>query len=141
MIMLDHQQYESYAREIVRAFGLDLEVDELMDDRARRALVKSLEKHLARVKPVATAPAIGEILTKLGQQARKGDSKRHITRQLAELEDLVAAGTFKRTRRAARERIFAVLLLVFGLVELTGVDTRDRDAEAIVKLVRRARRE
>src|SRR5205085_9394136 len=99
---LDLQHYASYAREIVRAFGLDLEVEELLDDRARRVLVDALKKRLARVKPVATAPAIGEILATLAQQARKGESKRRIARQLAELDDLVAAGTFARTRRAER---------------------------------------
>lgn len=65
---------------------------------------------------------------------------RRVRKNLAELDDLVAAATYARTKRAERGRIFAVLLLVFDLVGLIGVDVDEADPEKTLKLVRRARR-
>ena len=115
--------------EIARAFGLGA-IRTAADLRVR----------LREVRPVASAKPVGEVLDALVAHARAGGPARRARKQLAELDDLVAAGTYARTKRAERGRIFALLLVVFDLVALVGVEPAAGDAEATVKLVRRARR-
>lgn len=131
----------AYAAEIARAFGLDVSVPEPRNDRQAAALVADLRARLQEVKPVASAGSIGEVLDALAACARADAAgpARRVRQHLAELEDLVAAATYARTKRAERGRVFALLLVVFDLVALTGMATSE-DPEKTLKLVRRARR-
>ncbi|HVM68998.1 MAG TPA: hypothetical protein VM204_04095 [Gaiellaceae bacterium] len=140
MAALDPKDLTTYAREIARAFGLDLEVEAPRDERGREALVRGLRAALDPVRPVASAPAIGEVLAALSECAGASSAPRRVRRHLGELDELVAAGTYARTKRAERGRVFALLLLVFGLTSLAGVDAGAQDPETTLKLVRRARR-
>ncbi len=126
---LEPRTRAAYVSEIARAFGMGT-TDTVADLRAR----------LEHVRPVASAGSIGEVLDALAACARTGGPGRRARKQLAELDDLVAAGTYARTKRAERGRIFALLLVVFDLVPLTGVAIDAEDPETILKLVRRARR-
>lgn len=139
--MLELRILAAYANEIAHAFGLDVAVAaEPRNERQARALVADLRSRLRQVRPVASAGSIGEVLDALAACAGAGGPARRARRQLAELDDLVAAGTYARTKRAARGRIFALLLVVFELAALTGVDVDADDPETTLKLVRRARR-
>lgn len=132
MTTLEPRTLAGYVNEIARAFGLGT-IGTVADLRAR----------LDHVRPVASAGSIGEALDALAAHARSGSPARRARKQLAELDHLVAAGTYARTKRAERGRIFALLLLVFDLLPLTGVALTDTDAddpETTLKLVRRARR-
>lgn len=141
MTPLEPRTLTVYASEIARAFGLDTAVIvEPRSDRQRAALVADLRERLHDVRPVASAASIGEVLVALAAHARIGGAKRRVRKQLAELEDLVTAGTYARTKRAERGRIFALLLLVFELVSLADVDIDEEDPEITLKHVRRARR-
>jgi hypothetical protein len=139
LVVLDSAALAAYATEIARAFGLDAPIAEPRSDRQRRALIDDLRARLDEVRPVASAGSIGEVLAALDACGRDGGPARRVRRQLAELDDLVAAGTFARTKRAERGRISALLLVVFDLVALVGVD-HVSDPEMTLKLVRRSRR-
>jgi hypothetical protein len=133
----------AYATELARAFGVDVAISEPQNERQKAALLARLRATLHDVRPVATAASIGEVLDALLASVRPDRAAkppRHVRRQLAELDDLVAAATYARTKRAERGRIFALLLVVFDLTSLTGIDAASADAEALLKLVRRARR-
>jgi hypothetical protein len=131
----------AYAAEIARAFGLEaLAIPELRNERQAAALVAGLRAHLHAVRPVTRAASIGEVLDALAFCARAGGPARRTRKQLAELDDLVGAASFARTKRAERARVFALLLVVFDLTALTGVAIDARDPEAGLKLVRRAQR-
>jgi hypothetical protein len=138
---LDPRTLVAYANEIARAFGVDATViAEPRNERQRIALLADLRGRLEDVRPVASAASIGEVLAALLACAREGGPTRRARKQLAELDDLVAAGTYARTKRAERGRIFALLLVVFDLVPLVGVEIDAADPEKALKLVRRARR-
>lgn len=122
----------TYVSEIARAFGLEATGE------GPRAL-RDLRARLGAVRPVASAKSIGEVLDALAECAREGGPPRRVRRQLAELDELVASGTFARTKRAERGRVFALLLLVFDLVHLTGA-SGNGDPATIARAVRRARR-
>jgi hypothetical protein len=126
---LDPRTLSAYVSEIARAFGLDKSVT-----------VADLRARLREVRPVASAGSIGEVLDALAACARTGGLARRSRKQLAELDDLVAAGTYARTKRAERGRIFALILVVFDLAPLAGVDVDAADPETALKLGRRARR-
>lgn len=128
---LEPRMLAAYASEIARAFGLDASAS---------VTVADLRARLVDVRPVASAGSIGDALDALAAGARSGAPARRVRKQLAELDDLVSAGTYARTRRAERGRVFALLLVVFDLVALTGVDLDAKDPEKTLKLVRRARR-
>lgn len=119
----------AYVKEIARAFGIET-----------TGTAADLRARLRHVRPVATASAIGDVLDALTACAGSGGPARRTRKLLAELDDLVAAGTYARTKRAERERTFALLLVVFDLLPLAGVDTPTNDPETALKLVRRARR-
>lgn len=138
---LEPQTLAAYANEIARAFGLDTNaIAAPRNERQAAALVASLHARLRQVRPVASAASIGEVLDALAECARTGGPARRARKQLAELDDLVAAASYARTKRAERGRIFAVLLVVFDLVALTGVALDVNDPETTLKAVRRARR-
>jgi hypothetical protein len=130
-VTLEARILAAYVGEIARAFGLGMAVGQ------RDALVDDLRAHLRDVRPIASARSVGEVLDALAACPRTG---RRTRKTLAELEDVVAVGTYARTKRAERGRIFALLLIVFDLVPLTGVDIDAADPEAALKLVRRAQR-
>ncbi len=132
---LDLPTLAVYAREVARAFGLARPILEPRDERQRKALLRDLSAALHGVRPIAAAKSIGEVLANLTASGQE----RAVRRQLAELDDLVASATFARTKRAERGRVFALLLLVFDLVHVTGVRAED-EPEATLRLVRRARR-
>jgi hypothetical protein len=118
----------AHVNEIARAFGVEA------------STVAGLRKRLHDVRPVASAASIGEVIDALVAAMRSGGAARRARQLLAELDDLVAAGTYARTKRAERGRIFALLLVVFDLLPLVGVDLDAEDPEKTLKLVRRARR-
>lgn len=121
-----------YVAEIVRAFGLE-----------PVASPDALRARLRNVKPVATAGSVGAALDALvasARSARESRSARQVRRHLAELDDLVAAATYARTKRAERARVLALLIVVFDLGALVGVDVDADDPENALKLIRRARR-
>jgi hypothetical protein len=107
---LEPRTLTEYVNEVARAFGLDLKT-------SKSGPIADLRARLRDVRPIASAGSIGEVL-----------------------DALAAGATYARTKRAERGRIFAVILLVFDLVALTGVDVDADDPEKTLKLVRRARR-
>lgn len=129
MTALKPRALAAYVSEIARAFGVTA-VGTVADLRAR----------IEHVRPIASAGSIGEALDALAACARSGAPVRRARKELAELDDLVAAATYARTKRAERGRIFALLVVVFDLVSLTGVAIDPDDPEATLRLVRRARR-
>jgi hypothetical protein len=139
-VTLEPRTLAAYVSEIARAFGLDAAVTAApRNGRQRTALVDDLRARLRDVRPVASASSVGEVLDALAACAGVGLGRR-ARKHLAELDDVVAVGTYARTKRAERGRIFALLLIVFDLVPLTGVDIDAVDPEAALKLLRRARR-
>jgi hypothetical protein len=137
-VAIDPRTLAAYVDEIARAFGLDMGViAEPRKARERTALIDALRARLRDVRPIASARSVGEVLDALtacpgpGRRARK---------ELTELDDVVAFGAYARTKRAERGRIFGLLLIVFHLVPLTGVDVDADDPETALKLLRRSRR-
>jgi hypothetical protein len=125
---LEARTLAAYVDEIARAFGVEA------------SAVAGLRTRLEDVRPIASAASVGEVLDALRAAARAGGTARRARKLLAELEDLVAAGTYARTKRAERGRVFALLLVVFDLVALVGVDIDAENPEKTLKSVRRARR-
>jgi hypothetical protein len=138
---LDAPALVAYAGEIARAFGIEATFKAApRNDRERVAMVRDLAARLSEVCPIAGAGSVGEALAALAtsRSAPRGPARR-TARQLRELEDLVGAATYARTKRAERGRIFALLLIVFDLVPLVGPEVDAHDPEETLKNVRRAR--
>lgn len=137
-------QLFALAGEIAHAFGAKdahgapLRFVAPPDERRVVALRQVLRLALDAVRPVARAPAIGDVLAALADhvtRARDGGG-RHVRRQLAELDELVALAAYGRAKRAERSRLLAVLLVFFELDVALGFATDD-DLETTLRLTRR----
>ncbi|MBX3198824.1 MAG: hypothetical protein KF894_11860 [Labilithrix sp.] len=157
-MQLDPRATAEFANAVARALGLSdatgapLAFDEPRTPRALDALRLRLGTALDGRRPSKHAPSIGEVLGALvssrdavGRRAwparpDPASRSRHGTqRALAELVELVAQGSFERTKRAERGRVLAELLLVFDLESLLSPPVEPtRDAEEALRRVRRA---
>ena len=149
------------ANAIAHALGLEdpssngaiLSFDEPRSPRAIDALYTRLGAALDGKRPSKHAPSIGQLIAILVSSKgggpsrhwpppaalRPGRAKDSPRRALAELIELVAQGSFERTKRAERARVLGELLLLFDLESLLDVELEPgTDVEEALRRVRRA---
>ncbi|MBX3221488.1 MAG: hypothetical protein KF795_13280 [Labilithrix sp.] len=157
--MLEPRAVAAFATAVARALGLTdatgapLQFEEPRTPQALDALRLRLGTALDARRPSKHAPSIGEVVGLLvsrrdGSVGRRawparpaaGSGPRLGTsRALAELVELVAQGSFERTKRAERGRVLAELLLVFELESLLSPPVEPTaDAEEALRRVRKA---
>ncbi|MCW5836443.1 MAG: hypothetical protein KIS78_28850 [Labilithrix sp.] len=155
---LDPRATAEFANAVARALGLKdpegapLELEEPRTPRELEALRLRLGTALDARRPSKHAPSIGEVVGALvrsrGGAARRAwpaataarpGARLGTGRALAELAELVAQGSYERTKRAERGRVLAELLLVFDLEPLLSPPVEPTsDAEEALRRVRRA---
>ena len=132
--------------------GAVLSFDEPRSPRAFDALYTRLGAALDARRPSKHAPSIGQLIAILVSSKGGGPSaqwppaalvpgrvKGSSRRALAELVELVAQGSFERTKRAERARVLGELLLLFDLESLLDVEIEPgTDVEEALRRVRRA---
>jgi hypothetical protein len=148
----------NFANTVARALGLSdangtpLSFDEPRSPRTVDALYTRLGTALDSKRPSKHAPSIGELVTVLvwSKGAKAADRRwpappsrsarpRDATKALAELVEVVALGSFERTKRAERGRVLAELLLLFELEGLLDVEVGPSDdPEEALRRVRKA---
>jgi hypothetical protein len=114
------------AADLVWAFGLKgadgapLALPEPSSPKATARLLRDLEGAFGRVRPIASAPSIGEVVAAL--RATGPPAPARVRRRLvAELDALVAQGTHGRAKRQERKRVLGEIVLVFGLEGALGI--------------------
>ncbi|MBN9163457.1 MAG: hypothetical protein BGO98_31640 [Myxococcales bacterium 68-20] len=157
---LEPRATADFANAVARALGLTdgsgapLSFEEPRTSKALDALLVRLGTALDARRPSKHAPSIGEIIGVLawsreggaGQQrawparpASRSGARLGTQRALAELTELVAQGSFDRTKRAERGRILAELILLFDLESLLKPPVEPTsDAEEALRRVRKA---
>jgi hypothetical protein len=137
---------------LVDANGAPLVFEEPRSPRALDALYTRFGAALDSRRPSKHAPSIGELVAVLVWSKGAPPTKRRwppppetrarrdpSRRALAELVEVVAQGSFERTKRAERGRVVAELLLLFDLESLLDVELGPTDdAEEALRRVRRA---
>lgn len=153
---LEPRRAAEFANAIAHALGLrdvggPLSFDEPATPRALEALQIRLGKALDALRPAPHAPSIGEVVAVLAWSAPGSANPRRwpprpsgrprwsARRGLAELTELVAQGSFERTKRAERGRVLAQLILLFDLEGTLGLSfPASTDPEDALRKVRRA---
>ncbi len=156
---LEPRATADFANAVARALGLTdgsgapLSFEEPRTSKALDALLVRLGTALDARRPSKHAPSIGEIIGVLawsreggaGQRAwparppSRSGARLGAQRALAELTELVAQGSFDRTKRAERGRILAELILLFDLEALLKPPVEPTsDAEEALRRVRKA---
>jgi hypothetical protein len=125
------------ATEVLRALGADPgDVAVPLDERAIVALRARVAALLAAVQPDDAGPSVGELVTELVAQGKRGWADRTAARHaMAELRATFDRAAFRRTRRAERGRAFAQLVVLFDLEPALGAG-----GEAALDLEDRLRR-
>ncbi len=145
-MQLTAHQASTFANELSRGFGLKdatggvLELPKPRDDRRVTDLLRRLRAALDVVRPVKTAPSVGEALGTLVTDAAKKEklsraARASSRRNLAELDAVFEQATHGRAKRAERARLFAQLLVLFDLETTVGVAPA-RDLEETLESVR-----
>lgn len=133
----------AYASDIGAVFGTAAAFFAPRDAREAAKMRERVAGELDAIRPHADGPSVGEALRSLCDHARRGWPERsRAARQLAELHALFEQAAFRRSKRAERGRLFAQLIVLFGLEPAAGLAPADDaiDGEAHLKHVRRSLR-
>jgi hypothetical protein len=138
-VKLSPTELTTVAADVAWAFGImDASGTKLrFDGPLKHGDLERLRRALDGVRPVASAPSIGEVLGLL-RASDETTSRRARRRLVAELDALVAQGTHGRAKRQERKRIFAELVLLFDLEASLGLGPEAHAVDAAVLSVSRA---
>jgi len=129
-----------YAGDVLRALGDASAPSPGSDAGGTERLRARVLAHMDAVRPMAGGPSLGEVLRPMVEAARRDrlDLARG-RRPMAELEALFEQAAFRRTKRAERGRLFAELVVLFGIEGALGVEggAAMTDAEGHLRAVRR----
>jgi hypothetical protein len=114
-----------FAGDIARVFGAAAAFEAPANEKARSLIRSRVAAILGEVRPHPAGPSLGEALA---------------ARNLPELSALFEQAAFRRTKRAARGRLFAELVTLFELEPLLGLAPAAGDVEEHLRRVRRALR-
>jgi hypothetical protein len=113
----------SCAKDVLRAVGAgDARVDAPTTERAAALLRARVTAALMDVRPDAAGASLGELVSELLAEAKRGwpDAAR-ARKALAELRAVFDQVAFRRTRRAERARVFGQLVVLLELESAAGV--------------------